>query len=148
MATNSSILAWEIPQTEKSSGLQSIRLQSQTRLSNWTPTPSQGKQGLWCCNMKQSLMADASNRSDGDMKGRPQTPRSLPVLFIELMECASDAIWFERQWFVLFHLLILCWQHTPSVMPNYCSPELCRKICGSKSCPRHPERIWAFGIDY
>ena len=40
----------------------------------------------------ESLMADPSNWSDEDMKRRPQTPRSLPVLFTELMECASNAI--------------------------------------------------------
>ena len=35
MATHSSILAWEIPQTEESGGLQSMELQkSQTQLSN------------------------------------------------------------------------------------------------------------------
>ena len=34
MATHSSILAWEIPRTEEPSRLQSIGLQSQTRLSN------------------------------------------------------------------------------------------------------------------
>ena len=33
MATYSSILAWRIPWTEKLGGLQSMRLQSQTRLS-------------------------------------------------------------------------------------------------------------------
>ena len=36
MATHSSILAWKIPWTEESGGLQSIELQkSQTQLSNW-----------------------------------------------------------------------------------------------------------------
>ena len=35
MATHSSILAWEIPWTEEPSRLQSIGLESQTRLSNW-----------------------------------------------------------------------------------------------------------------
>ena len=34
MATHSSILAWEIPWTEELGGLQSMRSQSQTRLSN------------------------------------------------------------------------------------------------------------------
>ena len=34
MATCSSILAWEIPWTEEPGGLQSMGLQSQTRLSN------------------------------------------------------------------------------------------------------------------
>ena len=33
MATHSSILTWEIPWTEEPSGLQSMGLQSQTRLS-------------------------------------------------------------------------------------------------------------------
>ena len=33
-ATHSSILAWGIPWTEKPGGLQSLELQSQTRLSN------------------------------------------------------------------------------------------------------------------
>ena len=33
MATHSSILAWEIPWTEKTGGLQSMESQSQTRLS-------------------------------------------------------------------------------------------------------------------
>ena len=33
MATHSSILAWEIPWTEEPGGLQSMGLQSQTRLS-------------------------------------------------------------------------------------------------------------------
>ena len=32
MATHASILAWEIPCTEEPGGLQSMRLQSQTRL--------------------------------------------------------------------------------------------------------------------
>ena len=36
MATHASILAWEIPQTEKPGGLQSIGLQSRTRLSTHT----------------------------------------------------------------------------------------------------------------
>ena len=34
MATHSSILAWRIPWTEKSGGLQSMGLQSQTQLSD------------------------------------------------------------------------------------------------------------------
>ena len=34
MATHSSILAWESPRAEESGGLQSMGLQSQTRLSN------------------------------------------------------------------------------------------------------------------
>ena len=34
MATHCSILAWKIPQTEEPGGLQSKRLQSQTRLSD------------------------------------------------------------------------------------------------------------------
>ena len=34
MATPSSILAWKIPWTEESDGLQSMGLQSQTQLSN------------------------------------------------------------------------------------------------------------------
>jgi len=34
MATCSSILAWRIPWTEESGGLQSMEMQSQTRLSN------------------------------------------------------------------------------------------------------------------
>ena len=34
MATHSSVLAWEIPWTEEPGGLQSIRSQSQTQLSN------------------------------------------------------------------------------------------------------------------
>ena len=33
IATHSNILAWEIPWTEEPGGLQSMRLQSQTRLS-------------------------------------------------------------------------------------------------------------------
>ena len=40
----------------------------------------------------ESLMADPSNWSDKDMKRRPQIPRSLPVLFIKLMEYASNAV--------------------------------------------------------
>ena len=38
MATHSSILAWEVPWTEEPGELQSIRLQSQTRLSIWAST--------------------------------------------------------------------------------------------------------------
>ena len=38
MSTHSNILAWEIPRTEEPSGLQSVRLQSQTRLSTHTHT--------------------------------------------------------------------------------------------------------------
>ena len=34
MATHSSVLAWEIPWTEKLGGLQSMELQSRTQLSN------------------------------------------------------------------------------------------------------------------
>ena len=34
MATHSSILTWEIPWTEEPGGIQSMELQSQTRLSN------------------------------------------------------------------------------------------------------------------
>ena len=34
IATHSSILAWEIPWTEEPGGLQSMELQSQTRLDN------------------------------------------------------------------------------------------------------------------
>ena len=34
MAIHSSILTWEIPWTEEPSGIQSMELQSQTRLSN------------------------------------------------------------------------------------------------------------------
>ena len=36
MATHSSILAWKIPWTEEPGGLQSMGLQSQTRLSHFT----------------------------------------------------------------------------------------------------------------
>ena len=36
MATHSSTLAWEISQTEEPGGLQSVELQSQIWLSNWT----------------------------------------------------------------------------------------------------------------
>ena len=37
MANHSSILAWEIPQTEEPGGLQSMgSQQSQTQFSNWT----------------------------------------------------------------------------------------------------------------
>ena len=42
MATNSSILAWEIPRTEGPGGLQLVGLQSQTQLSDFTFTFSQG----------------------------------------------------------------------------------------------------------
>ena len=38
MATHSSILAWKIPWTEKPGRLQSMGLQSQTRLSDFTFT--------------------------------------------------------------------------------------------------------------
>ena len=38
MATHSSILAWEIPWTEEPGELQSMGLQSQTRLSAYTCT--------------------------------------------------------------------------------------------------------------
>ena len=38
MAPYSSILAWRIPWTEEPGGLQSMGLQSQTRLSDWTTT--------------------------------------------------------------------------------------------------------------
>ena len=38
MATHSSTLAWEVPWTEEPGGLQSIALQSQTQLSNFTFT--------------------------------------------------------------------------------------------------------------
>ena len=34
MATQSSVLAWRIPQTEESGGLQAMESQSQTRLSD------------------------------------------------------------------------------------------------------------------
>ena len=45
MATHSSILAWEIPWTEESGGLQSIGSQkSQTRLSNETTTAASASQ--------------------------------------------------------------------------------------------------------
>ena len=40
MATHSSILAWEIPWTEKPGGLQSMELQSQTILNDWALTPA------------------------------------------------------------------------------------------------------------
>ena len=38
MATPSNILAWEIPWTEEPGGLQSMRLQSQIRLNDFTFT--------------------------------------------------------------------------------------------------------------
>ena len=38
MATHSSTLAWELPWTEEPSGLESVGLQSQTRLSDSTTT--------------------------------------------------------------------------------------------------------------
>ena len=50
MTTHSSFLAWRIPWTEESGGLQSMELQkSWTQLSNWTaatPQPVIGSQGL------------------------------------------------------------------------------------------------------
>ena len=36
MATHSSIIAWKIPWTEESGGLQSMGVQSRTRLSTYT----------------------------------------------------------------------------------------------------------------
>ena len=39
MATHSSILAWRIPWTEEPGGLQSMGLQSRTRLSDFTSLP-------------------------------------------------------------------------------------------------------------
>ena len=39
MATNSSILAWEIPWTEEPDRLQSMGSKSRTQLSNQTPPP-------------------------------------------------------------------------------------------------------------
>ena len=48
MATHSSILAWEIPQTEESGGLQSMELQkSQTQLSNWEHTHAEDLGNLY-----------------------------------------------------------------------------------------------------
>ena len=45
MATHSSILAWEIPQTEEPGGLQSMGLQkSWTRLNDWACTHGGVKQ--------------------------------------------------------------------------------------------------------
>ena len=38
MTIYSSILAWRIPWTEEADGLQSMRLQSQTRLTGWAHT--------------------------------------------------------------------------------------------------------------
>ena len=43
MAPHSSILAWRIPWTEEPGGLQSIGLQSQTRLNTHTHTALTGK---------------------------------------------------------------------------------------------------------
>ena len=45
MATHSSILAWRIPRTEESGGLQSVGLQSQTRLDDSQDTKT--RQRAW-----------------------------------------------------------------------------------------------------
>ena len=42
MAIHSSILAWRIPRTEEPGGLQSVGLQSQTRLSDYTQHTASG----------------------------------------------------------------------------------------------------------
>ena len=46
MATHSSIPAWSIPWTEEPGGLQSVGLQSQTRLSDWARCSSGKTSGL------------------------------------------------------------------------------------------------------
>ena len=46
MATHSTILAWKIPWTEDPGGLQSMGLQSQTRLSVSAPTQRQSTEEL------------------------------------------------------------------------------------------------------
>ena len=46
MATHSSILAWKIPWTEESGGLQTMVSQSWTRLSDFTCTFKSGKEAI------------------------------------------------------------------------------------------------------
>ena len=46
MVTHTSILAWKIPWSEEPGGLQSMRSQSQTQLSNCTHTYSNGVYSL------------------------------------------------------------------------------------------------------
>ena len=51
MATHSSILAWRIPWTEESGGLQSTGSQSQTRLSDSAQHRGWWGQDLWICRV-------------------------------------------------------------------------------------------------
>ena len=46
MATHSSILAWKIPWTEESGGLQTMVSQSRTRLRDFTCTFKSGKEAI------------------------------------------------------------------------------------------------------
>ena len=65
MATHSSILAWEIPWTEEPGRLQSMVLQSQTQLTNYTITTTMLSRAsiLWALGMVPSLFCLHVNRA-------------------------------------------------------------------------------------
>ena len=147
MATHSSIFAWKIPWTEELGGLQSIVLQSQTRLSTHTPCPhprlllflirllatagttfgtsSSSSSGLpwrccWC--LLGNPDASASQRSPGRAQGSSRWPctRFAPGL---------APMWSLRLLHVTFSVeassaLLLSWG-SPLWKRSLCTAELC-----------------------
>ena len=75
MATHSSIVAWKIPWTEEPGSLQSMGLQSQTWLSDFTkpkkglPWWLSGKEST--CNAGDLSYSSGSGRSPGEGNGNP-----------------------------------------------------------------------------
>ena len=73
MATHSSTLAWKIPWMEKLGRLQSIGLQSRTRLSNF---PGKGESQL-CCVAAAQMTTEERGEQEGRSKCRERSVAGL-----------------------------------------------------------------------
>ena len=65
MATHSSTLAWKIPWTEEPGRLQSMRLQSQTRLSNFTRQIEPGRLQSMGSQKNRTRLSDKTRQKKG-----------------------------------------------------------------------------------
>ena len=65
MATHSSTLAWKIPWTEEPGRLQSMQLQSQTRLSNFTRQIEPGRLQSMGSQKNRTRLSDKTRQKKG-----------------------------------------------------------------------------------
>ena len=79
IATHSSILAWKIPWTEGPGGLQSMRLQSQTRLHLENPMD----RGSWWATVHEAAESDTTQPCKQFTYGHLKRPNTIRFLFRE-----------------------------------------------------------------